>query len=184
MAKNPPEDPRLRGIPGGRSSRVSLRPSAQQGRQPYSEYLVPAQDHHGHSARADVRIPPTMAEDVERLVTKGPFPFKTKADLYRWAIWRGLTTLQEDSNNTTNISVVTKGVVSKYKAEKTNLDYREVLDGLFQTVQALLAQGMNDNAKRLIRETLKDVQQMDDPAWRDRYTRDLTERFGFLLEKK
>lgn len=144
--------------------------------------MVPAQDQHGHSARIDSRLPPSMAKDVSNLIEQGRFPFEGKSDFYRWAIYLGLQTCKDLGG--VGMSAATKTLIALYQEEQANLNYREVLEKLTNTVQRLLAEGATDNARRLLRSAMQVIEEMDEPFWKERYTSDVMERFGHLLRGK
>lgn len=161
---------------------MSFNPAAQQGPPSFSEYMVPAQDQHGHSARIDSRIPPSMAKDVSDLIEHGRFPFEGKSDFFRWAIHNGLMACKDLGG--TGMSAATKTLVSLYQEEKANLAYKEVMEQLTNTVQRLLAEGATENAKRLVRSAMQVISEMPEPYWRDRYSEALNNRFGHLMRGK
>lgn len=185
---------RLRGLAGGRGPAgdpaavvgISLHPSDQQGKIPLSEFLVPAQDQHGHSARLESRCPPSMVRDVNILVETKLFPWKNKSDFVRWAVVAGYKAASEavESGLISNMSATTRTLIMAYQAEQANLDYRDTLDYMTKTISQLLSSGATVNAKRLVRETLASIANMDDAYWRKRYDDDFTERFGYLVGRK
>lgn len=171
----------LRGIQGGRRAGVSFAPGAQQGPPSFNQYMVPAQDQHGHSARIDSRLPPSMAKDVSSLIEQGRFPFEGKSDFYRWAIHLGLQTCRELGG--VGMSAATKTLIALYQEEQANLNFKSIVEALINTVQRLLSDGATENAKRLVRSAMRTVEEMDEPYWRDRYSEALRERFGHLMRK-
>jgi hypothetical protein len=57
------------------------------------EFIIPASDDKGHSARVNVRIPVTFEREIAVIVRSGLFPFQEESDLVRWCLAEGLRAL-------------------------------------------------------------------------------------------
>lgn len=64
-----------------------------------ARYLVPASNQKGESRAIQVRLPPQITVQVDRLLSEalimGKYPWKTPADVWRYLIWNGLQHLEE-----------------------------------------------------------------------------------------
>lgn len=58
------------------------------------DWLVPATDSRGHSAKMQFRLPPALARTVQEIVQSPKTPFRTEDDFCRFAIWLAARMIQ------------------------------------------------------------------------------------------
>ena len=58
------------------------------------DFLVPASDVRGHSARLQFRVHPGHAQQIDSVVAAKHFPYRSRGDLYRHALTRHLKWLE------------------------------------------------------------------------------------------
>lgn len=58
------------------------------------DFLITEHDQSGRSPPVYFRIPPLLANDVENALHSGKLPFRTKEEVYRWALCVGIHTFK------------------------------------------------------------------------------------------
>lgn len=160
-----------------RSVRTDTRFSA-------DEFIIPATDAQGHSARAQFRCVPELERQVEEVVSAKLFPFMTKGDLYRWAVNDGVHRLlaqcEEVPNFMGQIEMTNKLLRRKLKSA----EFEKSIDLLAQTIGELLRVKARGEILSLMTEVKHQVKLMidTDPFWGNRYMDELDTRFGHLVE--
>ena len=134
------------------------------------EFIVPAQDDHGHSAREWVRIQPALEADMDQLLASKSFPYRTKADLLRHAVYRHIRWLHRVKEDVPkHLFVAFEAILEVLRNEEHNQRNEHVFEKLRHTMEAYLSHGDTGEAKRthaIIRSKLQGVQ---DSAWRRRF---------------
>lgn len=163
---------------------VSLKASAQEGRVPQSEFIVPSQDTKGHSARIGTRIPPGMFHEVETILSAKRFPWTTPSDFFRWAIYRGLQSASEilESGDLENTQAQVNVMLAVMREEEEAMNFLAVLDRADKTVGNLLSHGAQGPARRLVGQLIEEANKIQNDYWRGRYLSEIKRRFGYMNE--
>lgn len=148
-----------------------------------SEYVIPASDTQGHSARHYCRTIPQMARQVEQIVASRTFPYRTKGDLIRHAIHRHVRWLLGQKPVVT-VSGQVDTILEIMRDEEMNADFVMVFDKLGQRISTYLSSGANGEAVRLVRMIQENIKAMPEGFWRDRYEKQIRERYGHLLKNQ
>ena len=74
--------------------RFTFLPSGDAGREDHDEFMVPACDAKGHSARLNFRAPPGYGRRIDLVVSSKKTPHKTKSDVLRFCLHVGLQELE------------------------------------------------------------------------------------------
>ena len=147
------------------------------------QFQIPAQDAKGHSTRAQCYIQPGHDRQIEEILGSRKFPFRTKGDLVRWCIVRGVERLlaMEDE--------IPKGYMVQVDAMVDILrdsEFQQTFDStmrmLSQRLNSLLGEGAQLEARRVISQFKYKVQQMEPGYWRDKWEAEIQKLWGFLLE--
>jgi hypothetical protein len=183
--------PGLRGIEGGRSpeaSAISLDPDDAERSFPVSEFTIPAQDSHGHTAKVISRVPPNFKHQISVILSKQPFNqvWDTESDFLRWCIFLGLTRVTEALKDpeVTSLMALIAGHVEAARIEQEHLRFGESLQKISGTVAELMNKGAAPQAKKIILGIKLHIEQIDDPFWRTKYQEELIDRFEFLIGGK
>lgn len=174
----PPTTPRRRRISGASEDSETTFP--------LSEWMVPSQDAHGHSAKVISRIPPSYKHQMNLILQKGKFPWDTESDLVRVAIHRLLNDVakvMEDPDVTSQQSIL-NSLVEVASQQMQYLHFRETLERCIITVQGQIAEGALPQARKLVATVKELIDDFEDPDWKLKYRTELLDRFKKELEKK
>jgi hypothetical protein len=134
------------------------------------EFLVPAQDEKGHSAREWVRLQPALEADVEFILSSKVFPYRSKSDLLRHAIYRHIQWLHRCKESMPkHLLVAFEAILEVLRNEELNQRNEHVFEQLRSVMEGYLSHGDNGEAKRvlaIIRSKLRGVQ---DGPWKRRF---------------
>lgn len=176
---------KLRGIDGGK--RVSLRREDQESQSNPHYFNVPHEDSKGHSYRIDTRIPPHMDYQLNVAVQSRRFPWKTRAEAYRWCIWRGVVELEgymDDNAQYQTMYAQMAVLVDLYREQRAMLDFRDLVQDMSRVINDLLSRGAQGKARQLIRQTLHQIGQFTDSYWRKQYEQEVRQQFGYLIKEE
>lgn len=170
---------------------MATRPRAAEGGTPASfhrgrylpeSFIIPGQDQNGNSIRLWCRVVPMLDRAMDVIFASRKFPFKAKGDLMRWCIKRGVEQLEEMEPVQGSVMAQVEAMMSILRDEELNHSFLT----LFQTMTATIgmhvqAQAIGE-ARRVIAIMKGQIQKMQDGYWRQRYLRELEEKFGHLMK--
>ena len=87
-------------------------------------FVVPAQDHNGHSVRVWCRVQPTVDHEIDKVVESKAFPFRVKGDFVRWCIWEGVKRIQKMKPVPGSLIVVAESIMATCKAKQNWLAFK------------------------------------------------------------
>ena len=144
------------------------------------EFIIPASDNQGHSARHWFRSNPQMSRQVEQMVSGKKFPYRTKGDLLRHALARHLRWLTSQGA-VTSITTQVDLMIDLMRDEELNSDFLSVFDKLSGRISNHVSLGAEGEAIRLIRMVQDHIKGMPEGYWRDRYESEVRLKFGHLI---
>jgi hypothetical protein len=146
-----------------------------------SDFVIPAQDHQGHSERLFCRAMPLIERQCDVVVRSRKFPFKTKGDLIRWAIVRALKHLDRLEPMPGLL-----GRIDALNAVMKDEVYFHEFNAFFDNLQKVINQHIGAKAEteaiRLVAIVKADLMKVEEPHWRDKALGELKQRFGYLLD--
>lgn len=171
---------KLHVLEGGKGSGrrgLSLHPDDYEDKIPASEFITPAADSKGHSAKLETHVPVGMAHEIDVHVASGSLPFKTRAELVRWTVYRGLEVLADLLRNkeVSNVRAQMNTLVAAARLQQDMMDFEVTVLKVRQTLKRLKEQGDRKQARKLLREIEEHVDKMDDEDWKEKYKRVLKE---------
>jgi hypothetical protein len=151
-----------------------------------ADFVIPAQDHQGHSERLYCRVQPLHDRQVDKVVSSKQFPFRTKGDVMRWCVVRGLKLLE------TLEPVAVRGFMQQADAIDEMLkdeiymqEYMQMFEKLQKVVSQHMSMGAQGEATRLIAQTKFRLEQIEgEPHWRQKCLAELDRRFGHMLKQR
>ena len=147
------------------------------------EFRITASDTNGHSARHWFRTIPQMARQIEQVIAGKKFPYRTKGDLLRHALHRHISWLATQ-DKVLSVSGQVDAIVELMRDEEMAADFTTVFDKLSERISGHLSSGANGEATRLVRMVQDHIKSMPDGYWRDRYQRQMKERYGHLIDQQ
>lgn len=153
---------------------------------PLSEWMVPSQDAHGHSAKVISRIPPSYKHQMNLILQRRKFPWDTESDMVRVAIHRLLNDVSKvmEDKEVMSQQAILNSLVEVASQQMQYLHFRETLERCIITVQGQITEGAIPQAKKLIAAVKEHIEEFEDPDWKEKYRTELVERFKKALEKK
>lgn len=150
---------------------------------PLSNYNIPAQDQHGHTARCIVRVPPGMKNQISRLLVQQKFPWETESDFVRWCMARGLDHVDKELQDPefTSMQSLFNGFVAAARVQTEYAMYGNTLDAITKTLTLLIEMKAFPPARKILQEVTAQIDRIDDPYWFERWTSELKTRFGSLM---
>lgn len=145
------------------------------------EFLIEASDLRGHNVRLSFRAPPGMAKQGDIMVQSKKFPYNSLSDLLRHAYRRHLEYLK-------NLAPV-KSILHEVDIindillqEKFNQAFMSVFENMAHMVDMFLGRNEKGEAVRLIRTVQDKVEEMDDGYWKERYRKEIDNRWGHIVQ--
>jgi len=149
-----------------------------------NEFVVPACDDKGHSGKAFCRLQPGHDRLIDVIVSTGIFPYKTKSDFIRHALMRHLRWCQGLVEMGKEIPSMMKQVdiiLELVRGQIFQQEFGDVMMRLGEAISAALAAGAQGEAIRLLAFAKKQIEDMPEGYWRDRYLREVKDRWGHIL---
>ena len=144
------------------------------------EFIVPANDNNGHSSRFWFRASPQMDRQVSQYVEGRQFPYRTKGDLLRHALWRHLHWLN-DLGGISSVNTQVDLIIDLMRDEELSSDFLTVFEKLSRQINNKIGSGAKGEAIRMILMVKEHIKGMPDGYWRDRYVQELERNFGHLV---
>jgi hypothetical protein len=184
----PPQSQTLRLLKGGRHTNksISTRPSESESDLPASEFLVPVQDSHGHSAPVSARVPPQLKREAQIIVGRRVFPFETESDLVRWCLSYGLQALIKKTKDKQIVSVHSQ-MATWLEAARHNLEwlkYGRTLAEIKAIIKRLVDEGCIAKARTIVKRIENEIENIDDEYWRAKYTKEILRTYAWLDRQK
>lgn len=149
-----------------------------------SHFIVPAGDSHGHSVREWCRVNPVVDHELDAIVTSKKFPFRTKGDLMRWAIWEGIKKLEK--METVPNSMVNVAEVMLEAARQATLwaQFKATLDAVENSVKLYMNSGNEAEALKLLSRCKAEAMKIPEDMWRNQFLEDMKKRFGHVWDRQ
>lgn len=146
------------------------------------QFHTSASDMKGHSLRMYYRCQPGIAAQVQMILASGKFPYTSHGDVVRHALMRlfhWLNTIAPVRGVLAQIEIINKILAQE--------EFADMFSGVFERISTRVSVYINANEKgeavRLVRTVQDQIKEMDDGYWRDKYTREVKERWGHLLQQ-
>jgi hypothetical protein len=145
-------------------------------------FIIPASDTKGHSRRAQFRTQPGHINMAESIVSSKKFPFKTKGDLYRFALSLALKWLEKQKPVPSTTAQV-DAIMEVMRNEQFSKELRDTIEKLSGQIADLIGNNAEGEASRLVHKVRRLVGDMPEGYWRDRYIKEMSDRFGYMMNK-
>jgi len=144
------------------------------------DFVFHATDKKGH--RVDIRaaIPPEIDQILNQIIARPHYPYRTKADIIRDSLYHRVKWLCENVDGGYGQMLrCVKAIDDILSEEKLRQDFDKQLRQLRSTL------GNTDDPERmklLVNGVAKQVYEMAEGYWKERYLKTLKNEFGYLLE--
>ena len=146
-------------------------------------FIIPAQDTKGHKERLQFYAQPGHVNQVAAIVASRKFPFRTRGGLMRWCLDIGLKRLEQIDESIPGVTSQVDAIIEVVKWEQFQLEMNQVLERLSGLASDLVAKGDTDEAKRVVLKIRRFISQMPEGYWRNRWVREIKERFAYILDR-
>lgn len=145
-----------------------------------AKFVIPAQDHQGHSERVWARIQPLLDRQLDKILASKRFPFRVKGDIIRFAIMQAVELLDKLEPMPGLIGRI-NAIAEIVRQEEYFHAMQASLDNLAQLAERHISSGAEGEARRLVALAKAEAERIEEPYWRDKYLDDLSRRLGHLL---
>lgn len=146
------------------------------------DFIVPGQDHNGNSMRVWCRVIPMLDRAVDVMFSSRKFPFKSKGDLIRWCIKLGVERLEEMEPVNGSVMTQVDAMLGVLRDEQLNHSFLTLFHTMNTTVGMHVQAQAFGEARRVIALMRFQILKMQNGYWRDRYLKELDEKFGHLMK--
>jgi hypothetical protein len=145
------------------------------------EFRIAASDTKGHSSRNWFRCVPAMGRIVDQIVQSKVFPYRTKGDLLRHGLSRHIRWL-ESIAPVRSVTAEVDTMLEILRDEEFYSDFVNVFDKLGERVNSHMSGGSVGEARRLLLNIIRNIDNMPEGYWRDRYKLEVENKYGHILK--
>ena len=146
------------------------------------QFRVPGSDTKGHASRVYFRCQPGHSHQIDMLVQSKQFPYRTKGDLLRHSLVRHLRWLEGLGQwRVPSVLAEVDAIIELIRDDEFAQEFSAVFDKLGERISNHLGQGSAGEARRLLLSITKHVERMPEGYWRDRYTKEIEQRYGHIV---
>lgn len=170
------------GTAKGIKTRRAAKPNSE-GKYDIADYCVPATDHQGHSNRIFCRVQPGMDHAIDKYVQGKQFPFGTRGDFMRWAIWRGLKELERLEPCPDAMMCVAEIMIESARNAQFWTKFKTSLDTTENAVKLYISTNNDEEALKLVNRCKALAEKIEEPIWKQQYMEELSKRFDYLYKR-
>lgn len=146
-------------------------------------FLISATDDKGHGVKVYFRSPPSLLQQIENMLASRCFPYRNKGELIRHALVRHMYYLRSISSSPIpSVMEQTEIIMEMCRQEDFASSFRQTLAKVAETVNAFMAQGDTGQARKMVLRVQRQINQMPEGYWRDKYLKQLEINHGDLLK--
>lgn len=147
------------------------------------DFIIPPSDDKGHSAHNTFRCPPTWVRQLDRILTSGKFPYQSRGDIIRHAIYRHFKHLESLGEVPQSLLGQIAVAVNLLQEDKRNEEFRDLLVMLEERVAFHATKGSVGEARRLVLQTLGAVNQMPEGWWKSHFYDEIRKKYQWLVDQ-
>jgi hypothetical protein len=147
-------------------------------------FIVPSQDREGRSYPVTFNVPPFLYREIEEILYSRKFPFSTRGDVLRWALFWGLARLEEYKPGKMGFIVWAKIEKQKYQDELYLGAHRDCGDMLDKAMEMYLKDGTEVGKLRayaVLKEAYDNAMKIKQPFWRKKRRQEIRDKYGKML---
>lgn len=144
------------------------------------DFVFHATDKKGHCAQLRIAVPPDVDQTLTQIIEQHQFPYRTKADIVRDALYHRLKWL--DDNHDIGVSDVVHKVRMQhilYRSAEDAKIFKEMMNNLRTTLEQI--QDDREEQVRLVSSIAYEVISMPNGYWRDYTLENIMNSYGSLL---
>jgi hypothetical protein len=145
-----------------------------------AEFIIPGSDSKGNNERLSCRVIPSTHRAIELILGGKKFPFRTAGDVVRWCIQTGVARL-EAMEGVNSVTAQTDAMMVVLRDEQFQKDYVAIFNNLQRSVDTHTQDNAMAEARRIVSQMRGHIERMPEGHWRDKYLKELDQRFGQLM---
>lgn len=147
------------------------------------EFVVPSQDERGHSSREYIRCPPGWERDMEVIIESRKFPYQTKSDLIRHAMFRHLAWLHriadEIPKSYFSSLMIQRRVMQEHKFQA---DTEHTFKALADMIDLYVSRSDFKAARKMVSSCLDSLRSVAECGWKTRFHSRFMAQYGYLID--
>ena len=147
-----------------------------------AQFRVSGTDTKGHTQRIWVNVQPMHAQMLDVMAQSGKFPYRNRGDLLRHALVRHFHWLERIHKPINSVTGALDAMNALLRENEFRMEFKDYVTRLTKQVEALVDEGDDAAARKLLLETLRHIESMPDGYWKDKYTREVRSKNRRLLE--
>lgn len=145
------------------------------------QYLIPAHDQKGHSSRVQFRLMPAHQRILQDVVSSKKFPFRTVGDLMRYCVTSRAAELAKEEG-IRSVQAQANAMIAALQDEEFQIQFQEHFTLLRRVTDHYIEAKAPQEARRVVAQARMHIEAMPDDYWKQRYEKELLDRFGALLD--
>jgi hypothetical protein len=148
----------------------------------YAAYMIAGTDARGHNERKNLRLQPVYLRQAEVVLGAKKFPFRSIDDVFRYCIHVGLQELLMTEEEIPSVMAHAVAINEMLRHEEMNKSFGAVFSRLNETMAAYSGDSGVNEQRRLVIRIWREIEQMPEGYWKDRYRKQLMETYGHLID--
>ena len=145
------------------------------------EFIIPSQDTKGHSERIYFRVQPGHARELNMMLASKKFPFRTMGDMLRLFTKLGIDLLKT-VETFPSVSGQVDSVLKIVRDEQFYLEFISIYEQAGNAINRYIGSGEHGQARKLVVMMREEIRKMPKGYWREKYGKELKNKFGYLLK--
>lgn len=145
------------------------------------DYIIPAADAKGQSARVQCRVQPSYMRLLSEVVQSKRYPFRVQGDALRWCVVTGLKKLAGGAGITSVIAQADM-ILEMLRDEEYQLQFTENFQAMKRVVDRYIERGAPGKARELLARIRQQIAMMPEGYWKEQYAEELSRKYGSLID--
>ena len=134
-----------------------------------AQFRISATDTKGHTVRKWFNIQPMYAQMMDVILESKKFPLRTTGDFVRHAIVRYIHWLESIHKPMKSVTGALDASNAVLRDIEFRAEFKHFIEKLDKQVDILVDEGDIGAARKLVLEVLRNIEDMPDGYWRDKY---------------
>jgi hypothetical protein len=147
-----------------------------------AQFRVSGTDSKGHTSRVWANMQPMHVQTMDILLQCRKFPYRTRGDFIRHAVVRHIHWLEKIHRPVNSVTGALDAMNALLRDAEFRMEFTEYIARLTKQIDALVDEGDEVAARKLLLESLRLVDTMPEGYWRDKYGKTMKEKNKRLLE--
>lgn len=146
-----------------------------------AQFRVTGTDTKGHTQRIWVNVQPMHAQMLDVMAQSGKFPYRNRGDLLRHALVRHFHWLERIHQPLNSVTGALDAMNALLRENEFRMEFKDYVTRLTKQIEQLVDEGDIVAARKLLLETLRNIESMPDGYWKDKYSTEVRKRNKDIL---